>query len=208
MTPAKFIEICDDAALEILLTEMVNRGFGVPTLDAIKNNLNKTSYNDFAIIIAKSLNIDYENIRNDDRLHKYITDLSLDITMQFKAIQSTLFSADLKLNWFSYIGSNLTTTRPFCLAMTEKNYFHECEIPKLLEGNFPEFEKHEGVFDEDTELPVGLYPNTDESNFRIYRGGYGCGHTISPIPESAVPDKIKNELYQTQEYIIWKQTNK
>lgn len=208
MTPSKFIETCNDAALETLLTDMINRGFCIPTLDAIKNNLNKASYNDFAIIIAKSLNIDYENIHNDDRLHKYITDLSLDITMQFKAIQSTLFSADLRLNWFRYIGSNLTTTRPFCLAMTEKDYFHQCEIPKLLEGNFPEFEKHKGTFDDDTELPVGLYPNTDESNFKIYRGGYGCGHTISPISESAVPDKVKSALYETEAYKNWKQRDK
>ena len=207
MTPTKFIESCNDQALEILLKEIVNRGFGIPTLETIKNNLNKTSYNDFAILIAKSLNIDYDNIHNDDRLHKYITDLSLDITMQFKAIQTTLFSGDLQLSWFRYTGSNLTTTRPFCLAMTEKDYFHQCEIPAILEGEFPEFEKHDGVFDDDTELPVGLYPNTDENNFRIYRGGYGCGHTISPVPESSVPDKIKSELYSTELYKEWKEKN-
>lgn len=208
MTPAQFIKTCDDSALEVLLTEMVNRGFGISTLDAIKIHINKTSYNDFAKIIAKSLNIDYSNIHNDNRLHKYITDLSFDITMQFKAIQSTLFTGDLQLNWFRYIGSNLTTTRPFCLAMTDKDYFHQSEIPKLLEGDFSEFQKHNGEFDDDTELPIGLYPSTDESNFRIYRGGYGCGHTISPIPESAVPEKIKSKLYDTEVYKNWKLNNK
>lgn len=208
MTPAQFIKTCNDTALEILLTEMVNRGFGISTLDAIKTHINKTSYNDFAIIIAKSLNIDYDNIHNDDRLYKYITDLSLDINMQFKAIQSTLFSGDLQLNWFMYIGSNLTTTRAFCLAMTDKTYFHKCEIPRLLEGDFSEFQKHGGEFDDDTELPVGMYSHTDEDNFRIYRGGYGCGHTISPISEVAVPEKIKSELYDTEEYKNWKLNNK
>ena len=169
MTPAQFVEACNDAALEILLTEMINRGFGVSTLDAIKTHINKTSYNDFAIIIAKSLNIDYNNIHNDDRLYKYITDLSSDITTQFNAIQSTLFASDLELNWFVYSGSNLITTRAFCLAMTEKQYFHQCEISKLLEGDFPEFEKHDGELDDETELPVGMYANTDENNFNTLK---------------------------------------
>lgn len=204
MTPAQFIETCKENALEVLLIEMTNRGFGIPTLDAIKTQINKASGNDLAIIIAKSLNIDYNNIHNDDRLHRYIADLSMDITMQFKAIQSIFFSADLQLNWFRYIGSNLTITRAFCLAMTDKDYFHKCEIPKLLDGDFPEFKTHSCQFDDDTELPIGLYSNTDESNFIIYRGGYGCGHTISPIPESAVPEKIKSKLYATEEFKRWK----
>lgn len=208
MTPAQFIKACNDNALEILLNEMTNKGFCIPTLDAIRTHINKTSYKDFAIIIAKSLNIDYNNIHNDDRLYKYMTDLSLDITMQFKAIQSILFSADLRLSWFRYNSSNLTTTRTFCLAMTAKDYFHKCEIAKLLVGDFPEFQKLDGGFDDDTELPIGLYPNTDENNFIIYRGGYGCGHTISPIPETVVPEKIRSKLYDTEEYKIWKLNNK
>lgn len=208
MTPKEFIKTCDDNALAELLTEMANRGFGVTTLQTIKDHLNKTSYQDFAKLLAKSLNIDYDNIHSDDRLRKYIDDLSVDITMQFGSIRSILFSSDLKLHWYRYIGSNLTTTRPFCLAMTDKDYFHECEIPALLLGEFAEFEKHGGQLDDDTELPTGLYSQTDETNFKIYRGGYGCGHTISPVPETVVPEKIKSKLYETEEYKVWTQKNK
>lgn len=207
MTPKEFIKACDDNALATLLTDMTNRGFGLTTLQAIKDNLNKTSYEDFAKLLAKSLNIDYANTYNDDRLRKYIDDLSVDITMQFGSIRSIIFSSDLKLHWYRYVGSNLTTTRPFCLAMTDKDYFHECEIPALLSGEFSEFEKHDGQLDDDTELPTGLYSQTNEANFKIYRGGYGCGHSISPVPEAAVPDIIKNKLYSTEEYKIWKLKN-
>ena len=106
----------------------------VTTLQTIKDNLNKTSYQDFAKLLAKSLNIDYDNIYNDDKLRKYIDDLSVDIPIQFGSIRSILFSGDLKLHWYRYIGSNLTTTRPFCLAMTDKDYFLtiECEIPAVI----------------------------------------------------------------------------
>lgn len=208
MTTREFIKTCDDNALESLLTEMTNRGFGVPTLQTIKSFLNKTSYQEFAKLLAKSLNIDYDNIFNDDRLRKYIDDLSVDITLQFGSIRTILFSNDLNLHWFRYIGSNLTTTRAFCLAMTDKDYFHECEIPNLLAGEFSEFEQHNGQLDDYTELPIGLYSQTDPTNFKIYRGGYGCGHTISPVPEISVPQEIKNKLYETEEYKTWKQKNK
>lgn len=208
MTPKEFIKTCDDNALAALLTEMANRGFGTTTLQTIKDHLNKTSYQEFAKLLAKSLNIDYDNIYNDDRLRKYIDDLSVDITIQFASIRTILFSGDLNLHWFRYIGSNLTTTRPFCLAMTDKDYFHECEIPALLAGEFSEFEQHHGRIDEDTELPIGLYAQTDVNNFKIYRGGYGCGHTISPVPETIVPEEIKRKLYDTEEYKVWKQINK
>lgn len=131
MTPKEFIKTCEDGALEALLNDMVSRGFGTSTLEAIKQNINQTSYDEFEKVIAKSLNIDFDSIRNDTRLYDYITDLSKDITNQYSATRQVLFSSDLKLNWFTYSGSNLTTTRPFCLAMTEKQYFHQCEILKL-----------------------------------------------------------------------------
>jgi hypothetical protein len=207
MTPKEFIKTCEDGALEALLTDMVGRGFGTPTLEAIKNNITQTSYDEFAKIIAKSLNIDFDNIRNDTRLYDYITDLSKDITNQYSAIRQLLITNDLKLNWFRYSGSNLTTTRPFCLAMTEKQYFHQCEISKIIEGDFPEFEKQNDILYEESGTPSGFYSHIDETNFFIYRGGYGCGHRIMPISDSSVPDYIKAKLYETQEYKEWKQNN-
>lgn len=41
MTPKEFIKTCDDNALAALLTQMTNRGFGITTLQTIKDYLNK-----------------------------------------------------------------------------------------------------------------------------------------------------------------------
>lgn len=203
MTSTESITTGDDKAMETLLADMANRGFTTPTLTAVKRNINKGSYDDFAKALANSLNINYENTQNDTRLFNYINDLSIDITSQYGARKQQLFINDLKFNWFRYIGSNLTTTRPFCLAMTEKDFFHRCEIPSILEGNFPEFQrKHDPLYDE-AEIPSGFYSNTNENNFLIYRGGYGCGHVIMAIPDSAVPENIKMELYNQKEYENW-----
>lgn len=207
MTPKEFIKTCEEGALEALLTDMVSRGFGISTLESIKQNINKISYDEFAKIIAKTLNIDFDNISNDSRLYDYLTDLSKDITNQYSAIRQVLFTSDLKLNWFRYSGSNLTTTRPFCLAMTEKQYFHQCEILKIIEGDFPEFEKQNDTLYDESGTPTGFYSHTDETNFFIYRGGYGCGHQIMPIADSSVPENIKAKLHATQEYKKWKQND-
>jgi len=189
--------------MKALLEDIANRGFTVPTLSAIKNNINKGSYVDFAKAIADSLNINYDQTQNDTRLFNYINDLSRDITDQYGAFRAQAFSSDLKLNWFRYVGSNVTITRPFCIAMTEKDFFHRCEIPSILEGNFPEFQKQHDHSYEETGIPSGFYANTDETNFFVYRGGYGCRHQIFPIPDSAVPENIKMELYDQKEYKEW-----
>lgn len=60
---------------------------------------------------------------------------------------------------------------------------------------------------EESGTPTGLYSNTNEANFLIYRGGYGCGHQIMPITDSYVPDYIKAKLYETQEYKEWTLNN-
>ena len=203
MNTKEFITACDDRALKALLFDLANRGFGLSTLETVKENLNKTSYDAFAKLLSKSLNLDFSKVKNDPRLYDYITDLSKDITNQYGALRQTLIANDLNYNWFRYLGSNLTTTRPFCLAMTQKDYFHSAEISSIIKGKFPEFEDQTDHHYEETEIPTGMYLNTDETNFHIYRGGYGCGHQIHPISESVVPVNIKTQLYETEKYKIW-----
>lgn len=203
MMPDEFIQGCEDRSLKNVLVDISSRGFGIQTLEVIKEKINRTSYELFADLLAKSLNIDFKAISGDDRLQNYLYSLAVDITNQYSAHRNLEMSAGLNFHWFRYSGSNLTNTRKFCLAMTQKDYFHRCEIPSLISGEFEEFENISGDIDDMTELPRGLYSQTDDDNFLIYRGGYGCGHSIHPISDSAVPDLIKNELYSSSEYELW-----
>jgi len=207
MTPKEIIESCEEEALKFLLEEMINRGFNSQTLEIIKLNINVGTYEEFAIEIAKSLNIDFTNSSNDERLHNYILDLSKDNINQYNAIRNLLISSDLNFNWFMYTGSNLTTSRPFCLAMTQKKYFHKCEIPNIIKGDFKEFANQSDFLFDEFETISGMYSNTNEENFLYYRGGYGCGHQIGAIPDAVVPTDIKDKLYKTNEYKKWFQLN-
>ena len=122
---------------------------------------------------------------------KYVKQVSTDAINQFGRQYAYTASADLGLTWFRYAGSNIQTTRPFCLACTERQYFNIKEIPDLLKGDFPEFAANGGKIYEKYGLPQGMYPETDTGNFHALLGGYNCGHQYRPVSDDIVPEKIK-----------------
>jgi hypothetical protein len=95
-----------------------------------------------------------------------------------------------KLNsqWFEYIGSNLTTTREFCLFLTKKRYIHKSEIPLILTGMI---DRHQCEIDKKTGLPKRLKAGTTPENFIVNRGGSGCGHELIPVNALAIPLSIR-----------------
>jgi len=107
--------------------------------------------------------------------------------------------ADIKgYEWFRYGGSNITTTREFCIYMTKKDYFHISEIPTLLTGMI---DGHQCKIYEKTGLPYGMVDGTNESNFFVYRGGHygdqiGCRHRINGVPTDSVPKNLINKHSQ------------
>jgi hypothetical protein len=100
-------------------------------------------------------------------------------------------NADLGLKWFAYRGSNIKTTREFCLHMTKKEYIHESEFETVLSGNI---DCHQCRIYERTGLPQGLIEGTTPENFPTYRGGWNCQHGLYPVPEIMVPKKVREKL--------------
>jgi len=98
-----------------------------------------------------------------------------------------------KLNsqWFQYVGSNLTTTREFCLYLTKKRYIHKSEIPLILTGMI---DGHQCEIDNKTGLPKRLKAGTTPENFIINRGGNGCGHELIPVDSLTVPFSIRSKF--------------
>lgn len=92
-------------------------------------------------------------------------------------------SDDLGLSWFRYVGSNMNTTREFCLAMTQSDneYFHVSQIPSIIKGNL-----NSGKVS-----TAGQREGTNSINFIQFAGGYNCGHSIVPVPAALVPASIR-----------------
>lgn len=112
----------------------------------------------------------------------------------FSRSYSNLVAQGLNFEWYQYVGSTITTTRCFCLAMTDRRYFHKTEVPQIIKGNFDEFKERRCKINKKTKLPDGMFKNTNPDNFFTYAGGWNCQHSIFPLPESAVPVSIRNKI--------------
>jgi hypothetical protein len=91
----------------------------------------------------------------------------------FLTQRNKIIGDDLNLEWYMYVGSNLTTTREFCEHLTKKKYVHKSEIPVILTGDI---DGHQCKIDKKTGLPSGLIEDTNPENFIILNGGWNCGH--------------------------------
>jgi hypothetical protein len=148
------------------------------------------------------------NTETDGMLSKYAKQITTDSLNQYSAQYTQAVSIDLGFEWYAYQGSDITTTRPFCDAMTDFRYFHVSEIPRLLRAEDLYYMK-DGVktkvpIYERTKLPHGMIPGTNPANFQINRGGYNCGHQIRPVSERLVPEDVKQRVFTTPAYKAWK----
>src|SRR6186713_2179824 len=125
-------------------------------------------------------------------LAKYANQIATDSINQYSRNYTQIVTSDLGLEWFGYRNTLIKTSRPFCIAMVERRYFHMSEIPDLLKAIDlkwlnPKTGKREPVpINKKTNLPDGMYPSTNVANFITLLGGYNCGHQAGPVSELLV----------------------
>jgi hypothetical protein len=127
-------------------------------------------------------------------LERYVKQITTDSLNQYSRNYLQLATSGSDLKWYQYTGSNIKTTRCFCFAMTKKRFFHASEIPALLKGDFDEFDEMDCPINSKTDLPDGMIPGTNESNFLINLGGYNCGHRAIPVLDIVVPQSIRDKI--------------
>jgi GNAT superfamily N-acetyltransferase len=114
-----------------------------------------------------------------------------DAINDFMGQRNKIIGEDLGLEWYMYVGSNLTTTREFCEHLTKKKYVHKSEIPTILSGDI---DGHECEIYAKTGLPLGLKDGTTPENFIVHRGGWNCGHQLVPVAPEAVPEDVRKKI--------------
>lgn len=124
----------------------------------------------------------------DGALTKYARTYSTTALNQFAGQNNKLLTDDLKIEWFMYVGSNITTTREFCYHLTKKKLVHVSEIPTILTGDI---DGHQCKIYDKTDLPYGLIEGTNAENFQVYCGGWNCGHKLVPVSKESVPMNIR-----------------
>ena len=109
---------------------------------------------------------------------------------QFTGQNNKLMTDALDTEWYMYVGSDIETTREFCLHLTKKRYIHVSEIPTILEGHI---DGHDCAIYKKTGLPQGMIEGTTPENFQVNVGGWNCRHQLLPVAAEAVPADIRRK---------------
>lgn len=203
--PPKLATAIRKEAISSVVNNLTENGIAANVTDKVYDLLRQatTSGGSYSTMNKQLTDFLINNDSGEGQLLKYTKQITTDSLNQFSGTYTQIISSDLDFEWFRYSGTNIETSRPFCLACTDRKYFHISELPKVLRGQFNEFRKYDGKINSKTELPSGMIPGTDVSNFMVNRGGYNCGHQWRPVSDDLVPDEHKARVYASQEYKDW-----
>lgn len=126
---------------------------------------------------------------NEGAIARYARQVTTDAVNQYSATYNQAITQDLGLVWRMYTGSNLITTRPWCMAMTKKRYVHEAELEDLInkEVDGVEICSKDIPCNKRTKMPRGMIAGTNATNIIINRGGWQCRHQWVSMTENMVP---------------------
>lgn len=196
--PKPLLKAVRNQAINDVVQQLTTQGISANVSDNIISILrtNITSGGSYAAL-ADQLRQSLTNTpESKGILDRYVKTIANDSINQFSRQYTQIVSSDLGYVWYRYMNSDIDTTRCFCDMMTDKDYFHISEVPKMLEGMGCDIYKKTG-------LPYGMIDGTNPENFFVRAGGWNCGHSIQPVAERQVPVKIREAVYATAEYGRW-----
>jgi hypothetical protein len=199
-SPPKIIEAVKSQSVSLVIDALSDSGMNANFINPVREIINTYvttggSYTQLSKELDNYINgYESEAGKIDGQMTKYTKQITTDAINQYTATINEITSSDLGWNWYKYVGSNIKTSRTFCIALTKKKYYHRSELPQIIKGNFAEFKELKGEIYDKTKLPQGMYDDTNISNFPTYRGGYNCGHQAYPIPNSSVPQNLLKQF--------------
>jgi hypothetical protein len=199
--PRPLLKAIRNQAITDVVGQLTTKGITANVSDAITGILRTNittggSYKDLAEQLRQSLT---NTTESKGILDRYVKTVAKDSINQFSRQYTQIVSSDLGYTWFRYMNSDIETTRCFCDKMTDKDYFHISEVPKILEGMGCDIYAK-------TKLPYGLIDGTNPENFFVRAGGWNCGHSINPVAERQVPVNVRDVVYASGEYKSWKRS--
>jgi len=203
--PRPLLKAIRNQAITDTVSSLTSSGISANVSDAITGILRQNitsggSYADLAAQLRESL----VNTQTKGILDRYVKQVTKDGINQFNRQYTQIVSSDLGYEWYRYMNSDIDTTRCFCDAMTDKDFFHISEVPKLLKGQGLLCDGQPVKMYKRTGLPHGMIDGTNAENFFIRAGGWNCGHSIQPVNQRQVPENIKTAIYATAEYKTFK----
>lgn len=179
-------------SIDATLQGLTEQGLTANVTDKIQDVLrrNITSGGTFKQIMQQVRETMVNTQTGEGILERYVKQITTDSLNQYSRNYLQLATQSTGMTWYDYAGSNIETTRCFCFAMTKRRYFNVREIPRLLKGDFTEWQEMDCKMYDKTGLPQGMIAGTNVANFLTNLGGYNCGHRPIPIPERLVPKDV------------------
>lgn len=192
-TPSKVLEAVKKVTVDQTIDQLTENGIAANYTDKVKELLVRNitgggQYSDFTESIRKTI-IGKEG--EDGKLVRYSKQIVIDSINQYNRTYTKTITDDLGLVWYRYTGSLLTTSRDFCKAMINLDYFHVSEIPDMLKGKIGSTKV---AINSNNNLPFGMIEGTNSNNFITNLGGYQCGHTVFPVITESVPQNIRSRI--------------
>lgn len=190
--PKATLKIIREMSVDKTLNDLLGQGLQSNVVDRIHSILtdNTTSGGSYSSLNQQLRASITGTDETEGILERYSKTITTDAINQYSAQYHEALAQDLNFNWGRYIGSNLKTSREFCILLEEKEWVHRSELPDILKGKI---DGHQCKLNKQG-LPLGMIPGTNSDNFKVRRGGYNCGHQFFWVPDSAVPENIKARL--------------
>lgn len=192
-SPVKTLPIIKQLAIENTINDLVGQGLKQNLINPVTDilNTNITSGGSYASLQNQLRDHLVNNDTGEGSLVKYTKQITTDAINQYHAQYHAAIGQDLQFNWGRYVGSLITTSRQFCILLTAKQWVHKSELPEIIKGHI---DGEDCKLSSTTDLPLGMIPGTDASNFIILRGGYNCAHHYFEVPDNVVPEAIRNNF--------------
>lgn len=191
--PKQTLPVLKELVVEATINSLVGQGLQVNVIGGVEKILqqNITTGGSYSALQDVIRNHILSNETGEGSLERYTKQITTDAIHQYNAQYHEAIAQDLQFNWGRYVGSNLTTSRQFCVLLTEQQWVHKSKLPDIIKGHIGNVNCK---LSKTTGLPLGMIPGTNADNFKVLRGGYNCGHQFFWVPDSSVPEDTKKNL--------------
>lgn len=181
-----------NATIESLTGSGMRQALVEPIREILRTNI--TSGAKFTDLTKNLREFMLDTSKTEGKLVKHVKQITTDALNQYARTNIALITDDLGLEWYSYNGAIIDTSRDFCIAMHKKKYIHKSEFPKVIKGDFAEFKAIDGKINPKTGLPYGMIEGTNAQTLVVNCGGYQCNHELIPVDELVVPQSKKDAI--------------
>lgn len=204
--PRTLLKAIRNQAITDTVASLTDSGISANISDALINILRTNitsggSYSDLAGQLLESL---INTPSSKGILDRYVKQITTDGLHQFNRQYTQIVSADLGYEWYRYMNTDIETTRCWCDAMTDKDFFHVSELPELIKGHGLKCHGEPVPIYKKTGLPYGMIEGTNAENVFIRAGGWNCRHSIQPVNIRQVPANVVAQVEQTAAYKRYK----